>query len=157
MERLLRKFSGSTALTTALILLFFILYYVYLWKVVDLRLIYHGGGIISSFPVFFRGWSFFQGYLCYPGGLVDYVSAFLSQFFCIGWAGALIATLQAWLLWLCTGAIMRTVVGWRPLWICILVPVCLLALYTLCSFPVCHRDGIAGDVWALCVYICEPQ
>ena len=74
MERLLRKLSGSAAETTALSLLFFILYYAYLWKVVDLRLIYQGGGIISNFPVFFSGWSFFQGYLCYAGGPVDYVS-----------------------------------------------------------------------------------
>lgn len=135
MRHLSRKLSGSVAWTTALSLLFFLLYYLYLWRVVDLRLIYQGGGIISSFPVFFRGWSFFQGYLCYAGGPVDYVSAFLSQFFCIGWAGALVATLQAWLLWFCAGSIMKTVVGWRPLWICALVPVCLLALYTLCSFP----------------------
>ena len=153
MGRLSRKLSGSAAETTALGLLFFILYYAYLWKVVDLRLIYQGGGIISSFPVFFSGWSFFQGYLCYAGGPVDYVSAFLSQFFCIGWAGALVATLQAWLLWLCAGSIMRTVVGWRPLWICALVPVCLLALYTLCSFPFVIAMTLLATFGFVCLYM----
>jgi len=153
MERLSRRLSGSAAETTALSLLFFILYYAYLWKVVDLRLIYQVGGIISSFPVFFREWSFFQGYLCYAGGPVDYVSAFLSQFFCIGWAGALVATLQAWLLWLCAGSIMRTVVGWRPLWICALVPVCLLALYTLCSFPFAIAMMLLAAFGFVCLYM----
>jgi hypothetical protein len=153
MERLLRKLSGSAAGTTALSLLFFIFYYVYLWLVVDLRLIYHGGGIISSFPVFFREWSFFQGYLCYAGGPVDYVSAFLSQFFCIGWAGALVATLQAWLLWLCAGSIMRAAVGWRPLWICALMPVCLLALYTLCSFPFAIAMTLLAAFGFVCLYM----
>ncbi len=72
MMRLLRKLSGGVAGEASISLLFFALYYLYLWLVVDLRLIYHGGGIILNFPVFYRGWEFFQGFLSYPGGPVDY-------------------------------------------------------------------------------------
>src|SRR4030042_1895877 len=39
--------------------LFFILFYLYLWLYVDLRLMYHGAGIITNFPVFYKGWTFF--------------------------------------------------------------------------------------------------
>ena len=75
--------------------IFFILFYLYLWLEVDPRLIYHGGGMITNFPVFFRGWVFFQQFIAYPGGPVEYLSAFLSQLFYYSWAGALIVTLQA--------------------------------------------------------------
>jgi hypothetical protein len=59
-------------------LVFFILFYLYLWLEVELRLIYHGSGMVPNFPVFFRGWAFFRQFTSYPGGLVEYLSAFLS-------------------------------------------------------------------------------
>lgn len=57
---------------------FFVLFYLYLWLEVDLRLIYHGSGMINNLPPFYRGWAFFQKFLSYPGGPVAYLSAFLS-------------------------------------------------------------------------------
>jgi hypothetical protein len=119
---------------------------------VDLRLIYHGAGIISNFPVFYLGWDFFQGFLSYPGGLIDYVSAFLSQFFCIGWAGALIATVQAWLLWLCTETIMKLVNGWRPRWVCVLLPVFLVVLYTQYAFQFATAMVLLTAFAFVCLY-----
>jgi len=133
--RLLRRLSGSVAGTAALSLLFFVLYYLYLWMVVDLRLIYHGGGIVVNFPVFYRGWEFFRETVSLLGGLVEYMSAFLAQFFYIGWAGAVVATVQAWLMWLCTGSIMRAVSGRRVRWVCFIPPILLLGLYALYSYP----------------------
>ncbi len=67
-------------------LLFFILFYLYIWLEVDTRLIYHGAGAISDFPVFFRGWTFFHRFTSYPGGTTEYLCALLSQFLYIGWA-----------------------------------------------------------------------
>ena len=153
MERLLRKLSGGVAEERSISLLFFALYYLCLWLVVDLRLIYHGGGIILNFPVFYRGWEFFQGFLSYPGGPVDYVSAFLSQFFYIGWAGALVATVQAWLLWFCTGSITRTVNGWRPRWVCVLLPVFLLVLYTQSLYQFTTATTLLAAFWFVCLYM----
>ena len=151
--RLLHRLSGWAAGTTALSLLFFLLYYLYLWMAVDLRLIYHGAGIISNFPVFYLGWDFFLGFLSYPGGLIDYVSAFLSQFFCIGWAGALIATAQAWLLWLYTGAILKLVNGWRPRWVCVLLPVFLAVLYTQCAYQFATAMVLLTAFGFVCLYV----
>lgn len=121
--------------TMVLCLLFFILYYLYLWQVVDLRLIYHEGGISWDFPVFYTGWEFFRKFITYPGGLVSYVSAFLAQFFYIGWAGPVVATAQAWLLWLCTGVIMRAAGGRRIGWVCFTGPILLLIIYARYTYP----------------------
>ena len=128
MIRLLRKLPLSVV-GTVLGLLFFFLYYLYLWLVVDLRLIYHGGGIILDFPVFYRGWEFFRQSVSCPGGLVGYIGAFLAQFFCIGWIGALIVTVQAWLLWLCTRAIVRTATGRQLGLLCFIPPILMLLFY----------------------------
>jgi hypothetical protein len=153
MVRLLRKLSGGVAGEASISLLFFALYYLYLWLVVDLRLIYHGGGIILNFPVFYRGWEFFQGFLSYPGGPADYVSAFLAQFFYIGWAGALVATVQAWLLWFCTGSIMRAVNGWRPRWVCFILPIFLLVLYTQSLYQFTTAMTLLAAFGLVCLYV----
>ncbi len=135
MMRLLRRLSGGITGTAALSLLFFVLYYLYLWLVVDLRLIYHGGGAILEFPVFYRGWEFFHKSAFSPGGFVDYVSAFLAQFFCIGWAGALVVTVQVWLLWQCSGSILKMAIGRRLRLVCFVAPILLLILYTRYIYP----------------------
>jgi len=150
--RLSHRLSGSVGWTAALSLLFFLLYYLYLWLVVDLRLIYHGGGAIANFPVFYRGWEFFRDFLSYPGGLVEYISAFLAQFFYIGWAGALIATIQALLLWLCTGSIIRTVSGWRPRWVCFIPPILLLMLYARYSYQFSAAMTLLVALGFVCLY-----
>ena len=77
-------------------IVFFVLFYLYLWFYVDLRLIYSCGGIVTNFPVFTKGWVFFRDHISHPGGAIEYISAFLSQLFYIGWAGALVVTVQAW-------------------------------------------------------------
>jgi hypothetical protein len=125
----MRRLSGGVIGTTALTLLFFLLYFLYLWLVVDLRLIYHGGGVIFNFPIFYLEWGFFQKFLSHPGGLVEYISAFLAQFFHIGCAGALIATVQAWLLWQFSRSILMTASGRRVRWVCFIPAIGLLSLY----------------------------
>jgi hypothetical protein len=140
--RLSRRLSGNIAGTAALSLLFFVLYYLYLWLVVDLRLIYHGGGAVKNFPVFYLGWGFFREYAFWPGGLVEYAGNFLGQFFYIGWAGALVATVQAWLLWLWTGSILKMAIGRRLGLVCFVLPILLLALYARYGYPL----GVAMDL-----------
>ncbi len=119
----------------ALCSLFFILYYLYLWKIIDLRLIYHEGGMNWDFPVFYVGLEFFRRFTSYPGGLVEYVSTFCAQFFYIGWAGALVATVQVWLLWLCTGVTVRAASGRRIRWVGFVGPILLLSLYAQYKYP----------------------
>ena len=49
--------------------IFFVLFYLYVWFCVDLRLMYHGAGVITNFPFFYKGWAFFRTFLSYPDGL----------------------------------------------------------------------------------------
>jgi hypothetical protein len=114
--------------------LFFILFYLYLWLEVNPRLIYHGGETITNFPGFFRGWSFFQQFLSYPGGLIEYLSAFLFQFFYIGWTGALVVTLQACLICACTDYFLKAVNAPRLRWVRFVPPILLLIIYTRYSY-----------------------
>ena len=82
--------------------IFFILFYLYIWLRIDPGLFYHGHGMIP-FPVFYLGADFFKGFLGYPAGLIEYVSAFLSQFYYFPALGSLIITAVAVLICLITG------------------------------------------------------
>jgi hypothetical protein len=139
--------------TAVLTLLFFVLYYLYLWFVVDLRLIYHGGGMILDFPVFYRGGEFFHQTVSRPGGLVEYASAFLAQFFHIGWAGAIIATVQAWLLWLLSGTIIRIAGGRRLGLVPFAAAILLIIFYARYVYPFGIVMGVLAALVFTCLYI----
>ncbi len=76
-------------------LLFFTFFYLYLWFAVEPHLLFHGSDRITNFPSFYRTWTFFASHLSHPGGLVEYLSAFLSQLLYFSWLGALVITMQA--------------------------------------------------------------
>lgn len=76
---------------------FFILFYLYIWLVINPYLCYH-----RQEPIFFFDSSFFKEFLDHPGGLVEYLSAFLSQLNYFPWVGALIITFIAGLFTLTT-------------------------------------------------------
>lgn len=82
------------------VLVFFLVYYLCLWKWVDVKLIYHGGGQVKDFPTFYWGWEFAREFRTRPGGVVEYGSALLAQSLYSSWFGALALTLQAALAYL---------------------------------------------------------
>jgi hypothetical protein len=114
--------------------LFFILFYLYLWLYLDIHLIYHGGGEIRYFPVFYKDWFFFKEYLSYPGGLVEYVSIFISQFFYFSWAGALIITLQALVICAFINSFLKSVNAPQLKWLRFVPPIFFLILYSQYTF-----------------------
>ena len=86
-------------------MIFFLLFYLFLSVYVDLRLLYYVTGAtvgISGFPC---EWSFLFATLTLPGGLVRYVSVFLTQFFMFRWIGPVVVVLQAWAIALCIDGI----------------------------------------------------
>ncbi|MBN2592303.1 MAG: hypothetical protein JXA81_02265 [Sedimentisphaerales bacterium] len=134
-------------------ILFFILFFLYLWLYVDLRLIYHGAGVITNFPVFYKGRAFFMPFLSYPGGPVEYLSAFLSQFFYFSWAGALVVTVQAWLLSICMDYLLKAAKLSRFRLVCFVLPMLLLVIYTRYAY---HFDTTVALLVALlfaCLYL----
>src|SRR5512143_3409811 len=97
-------------------IVFFGLVYVYVWLMVEPRLIY-SCATITNFPVFYKGWPFLRDCLSSPGGVLRYVNALLPQLFYCSWAGALVITAQAGAICACTGWFLRAlaVPGWRLL------------------------------------------
>ncbi len=78
----------------------------YLWLRIDPALYY-----VAQEPVFQCTAGFLSDYLSYPGGIIDYGSAFLSQFFVFPLAGALIVTILFFLISFATLHIFRLIDG----------------------------------------------
>jgi hypothetical protein len=73
-------------------LLLFLLFFLYVWLKINPRLYFQ-----QQEPAFFTTASFWREFLSYPGGLTDYLAAFLTQLYYFPWLGALLITLIAWL------------------------------------------------------------
>ena len=133
-------------------LIFFVLFFLYIRFAVDLRLIYNCAGVITNFPVFYRGWSFFLQFLSHPGGLTEYIGAFLSQLFYIGWAGSLVVTIQAWLMSLCLGYILKADLPHLRL-LRYIGPVLLLIVYTQYTFHFITTLAFLVALTFVCLYL----
>ncbi len=132
---------------------FFIGFYFYLWLVVDVRLIYYGVGTVANFPTFFRGWEFFGDHLSYPGGLVEYASAFLAQFFYYSWAGAIIITLQMWLISACTDYIVKAIGASGFRWVRFVPAILLLVTYTEYTYYFDSSTALLAALLFVCLYL----
>ena len=84
--------SGKSAFSYIAEGLFFLLFCLFVWLVVDPRLMLHNLGVLTpSIPFSFStGWPFLAEHLTRVGGPVEYGARLLSQFYCFGWAGTLI-------------------------------------------------------------------
>ena len=146
----LRKLLAQDIGRTSRSLIFFVVFCLYLRLVVDLRLIYNCTEVITNFPVFYKGWAFFRGFLSHPGGLVEYTGAFLSQLFYIGWAGAVVVTIQAWLISACFGCIFKAVNLSHLRLLRFIGPILLLIIYTQYTY---HFITIMAFLVAL-IFVC---
>jgi len=70
---------------------FWVAFFLFLWHIVDMKLLYFNDASILNFPEFFLTVDFFKEFF-YPGGLVEYANAFVSQFFYYSVYGALVVT-----------------------------------------------------------------
>ena len=110
--------------------IFFLLFYLFLSVYVDLRLLYYVTGAtvgISGFPC---EWSYLFETLSLPGGLVRYVSVFLTQFFMFQWIGPLVVVLQAWAIALCIDRIVEKCDGRWFGWVRYVPAIVILFFYT---------------------------
>jgi hypothetical protein len=87
------------------------------------------------------------------GGPVEYVSAFLSQLFYIGWAGALVATLQAWSICACIGYFLKTMEYRRLCCIRFIPPVLLLFIYTQYTYHFITIMALLAALLFVCLYL----
>ncbi|MCP4257110.1 MAG: hypothetical protein GY774_06240 [Planctomycetes bacterium] len=109
--------------------------------------------MITNFPVFYKGLTFFLPFLSYPGGPVEYLSAFLSQLFYYSWAGALVVTVQAWLLSVCINYLLKAANLSRIRWICFVLPILLLVLYTRYAYYFATTMALLIALLIACLYI----
>ncbi len=149
----LRKLSSRDIGSMSRSLIFFVLFYLYLWFCVDLRLMYYGAGVITNFPVFYKGWAFFLTSLSYPGGPLEYLSAFLSQLFYYSWAGALVVTMQAWLLCVCIDYLSKATNLPRIRWMRFIPPILLLILYTRYTYHFPTTLAFLTALILVCLYL----
>jgi len=82
---------------------------------------------ISGFPC---EWSYLFETLSLPGGLVRYVSVFLTQFFMFQWIGPVVVVLQAWAIALCIDRIVERCDGKRFGWARYVPAIVILFFYT---------------------------
>ena len=133
-------------------IIFFILFYLYFWLKIDPRLIYHGGGVITNFPVFYRSGNFFLQFLSYPGGPVEYLCAFLSQLLYIGWAGALVITMTALLISVCTDVLIKATNAHRFRWVRFIPPMLLLITYNRYTYHFVTTVALLVALFFVCLY-----
>jgi hypothetical protein len=123
---------------------FYLLFYLYLAFEVDLRFLYNGAGLIDNFPTFYLDGEFLRRHLAFPGGLIEYASAFGAQLFYYSWAGALLVTCQAWLVGLGTDAYLRAIGAHRLRVLRFVGPLVLLAMYSQYTY-------LFPETWAFTV------
>lgn len=129
--------------------LFFILFFLFLLLKIEPCLIYQ-----QQEPVFFLDSRFFNDFLNYPGGLIDYISAFLSQFYINSWIGAVIITLIAWFVSIATKGIIRLLNNRREVQIIHLFPaIILLALHSNYNHPLSFDIGLLLSLISVNIYL----
>ena len=132
---------------------FFSLFYLYLWMVVKPHLIYYGCGEITNFPVFYKGWAFFNEVVPHPGGPVKYLSDFLSQLLYYSWAGALVLTLHALLICVFTGYYLKKIGITRPRIISIIPAFLLLITYNGYTYHFTTALALLTALVFACIYV----
>ena len=93
--------------------LFFVLFFIIVRYAVNPQLLYHGdklplpSGKMVEFPIFRMSTAFIDEFFAKPGGLSEYISAGLSQYYYYSFLGPLVLTGVAVMLYLMTGWIIR--------------------------------------------------
>lgn len=128
---------------------FYLLIFLYYWRVVDPTLVYG-----AQRPVFFYQLSFLQQFFSYPGGLIQVFGAFITQFFTASWVGALLMTLTIFFLARTIRKILQ-IVSAAPLtnlveWV-IVAPVA--ALQASYLFPIAHTMALLVLLLAFLFYL----
>lgn len=133
---------------------FFVLLYLYVWLRIEPGLLYFR--VAPWFPHFRLGLPFFLEFAAYPGGIVEYVSALLSQFYYYPWIGALVLTVVGALLCLGARVLIGAAGGVRPGVVHLLSAVLLLVLCSRYAHHLATSLALVTAVAGVCVYTAIP-
>jgi hypothetical protein len=117
-----RSQAQSRASQAAVVLAFFVLFFLYVWLRLEPAVEYYSKG-----TVFFLNRSFLHRFLAYPGGAVEYGAAFLAQLNYQSWLGALVFTVLGALVFLAARRLCQQAAGRAPLFFCLAPSLVLLA------------------------------
>lgn len=153
MELLRKKTFGTTRYMAFFHGLLFCCFFLYIWLFGDTRLIYHAFGRFVDYPAFFTGWEFFGGAIDHPGGIVEYVTGFLSQFYYYRLGGAIVVTIVVALTCFATAMLvsfagynsLAGVIGYTP-------AIFFLAMHNKCGHPLAVFVALLINLWVLVVY-----
>lgn len=134
--------------------LFFVLCYLYVWLHVNPRLMYFWPR--PTFPAFLWNRAFFAEFLGYPGGLVEYASAFLSQLYHYSWLGALVITIVGALLCLAARVLIGAVGRARPTAAHLIPALLVLMLYGRYAHHLTTCLALLTAMLGACVYVLAP-
>ena len=132
-------------------LVFCSLFYLYIRLWVDPLLLYH-----VQEPPFFFGWNFFADLAAYPGGLSEYLSSFLTQFYFFPWFGALCITAIVGLICLCTRTHITALGGARFTNLPFMPAIFLVVLHNRYLYELAADLGLLFVLVAVAVYACMP-
>lgn len=132
---------------------FFAFFYVYFAVAIDVRLFYHCCGFVDNFPCFYKGWDFLRGFLAYPGGLLEYLCAWLAQSFSYPWLGAAVMTAKASVLLACTDHILKALGALHLRALRFLGPLLFLAVYSQYGFAFVTTMALLAALLGVCLYL----
>jgi hypothetical protein len=153
MKEALQKTSRTRWYLPVAWIIFFLCFYVYVFKVVEPYLIYHSlGGIIKECP-FSTGWLFFAEQWSWPSGPVQYIAGFLSQLYYFNWLGALVITLVSALTCIGTKVLIKLTSASSGAIMGLLPAFCILAIYSQYDNPMTMILGFLFVIWFAAAYI----
>jgi hypothetical protein len=109
--------------------LFFALFFIIIYFWIDTKLIYHGHGSYLSYKIYLPTTDSLTDFPPYPGKTTEYLAAALAHYFYYSWAGALIITAAAWLIYLGTGRVTAAFNFQKARPLRFLPPILILILY----------------------------
>jgi hypothetical protein len=130
MEPCKTKTSGQSRILTTDPVIFFAVFYLCVWLIIDPKLIYHAFGRTLYYPPFSTGGAFLLESLTKTAGTLKYINGFLSQCFYFPWIGALIVTVIAWLFWLLSTRLFTITKSYCLPLVCYVHAILLLVVYT---------------------------
>jgi len=134
-------------------ILLFCCFFLYIWLFGDTRLIYHAFGRFMDYPGFFTGWQFLGATIDHPGGIVEYVTGFLSQLYYYPVAGAIVITIVVSLTCLATAMLfsfagfnsLAGIIGYTPV-------IFFLSMHNQSGHPLVIFVPLLVNLWVLVLY-----
>ena len=124
-------------------------YYLYIWLYINPILYYQ-----NQKPVFLIDERFFNQFFSYPGGLTEYLSAFISQFYLYPWIGALLIVVIIWFITILTSSLIKSISEKSELQFIQFIPaLLLLALYSSYDYSLSISLGLLIALFFTFLYI----